>query len=295
MAYRLELQEVDHRHLVATLLHHLSEELPPDLTLLPTSGPELRTNALALALGADRGELVEVQEAAVVLGIRLGSCQVGTRRARAGEGEELVMKEEMMLNEVKEEVNGEDSQAIFSCDYRSCKKQSKHQGHMKRHMKSHTSKLVSCAQCGEELKNSIKLKKHIARIHGPKSTVMKSEDSVDNMDMESLGVKLVCDKCPKVFLRKDKLKMHVKKYHKESENETEETLNETTDSESGMESEMTDEKTYGCSYCPKSFKHSKHLSRHKMSIHSGVTISCEECGKHFSRRDKLNSHMKNKH
>merc|ERR1719509_511817 len=50
MAYRLELQEVDHRHLVATLLHHLSEELPPDLTLLPTSGPELRTNALALAL-----------------------------------------------------------------------------------------------------------------------------------------------------------------------------------------------------------------------------------------------------
>merc|ERR1719509_563761 len=120
MAYRLELQEVDHRHLVATLLHHLSEELPPDLTLLPTSGPELRTNALALALhspaltapldrrdgfilsvpassstlalllqllatglaiGADRGELVEVQEAAVVLGIRLGSCQVGTRRA----------------------------------------------------------------------------------------------------------------------------------------------------------------------------------------------------------------------
>merc|ERR1719319_123917 len=126
MAYRLELQEVDHRHLVATLLHHLSEELPPALTPLlatldrrdgfilsvPASSSTLalllQLLATGLAIRADRGELVEVQEAAVVLGIRLGSCQVGTRRARAGEGEELVMKEEMMLNEVKEEVNGED-------------------------------------------------------------------------------------------------------------------------------------------------------------------------------------------
>ena len=46
--------------------------------------------------------------------------------------------------------------------------------------------------------------------------------------------------------------------------------------------------------CEKSFKNKQHLHRHQ-AIHSGVVHSCSQCSSTFSRRDKLNAHVRKKH
>ena len=73
---------------------------------------------------------------------------------------------------------------------------------------------------------------------------------------------------------------------------------DTLEEPSGPASEAGDElveKTHACDACPKAYKNSSHLARHKLGAHSNITMSCDHCGKHFSRRDKLNAHMKNVH
>ena len=48
-----------------------------------------------------------------------------------------------------------------------------------------------------------------------------------------------------------------------------------------------------CSECGKHFTQSKHLTRHKATVHGGESFPCDNCQKNFSRRDKLNAHKKN--
>lgn len=52
---------------------------------------------------------------------------------------------------------------------------------------------------------------------------------------------------------------------------------------------------YNCTKCPKLFRNSKLLYRHTSSVHSEVPITCYECGKTFSRKDKLNTHTRKQH
>ena len=47
---------------------------------------------------------------------------------------------------------------------------------------------------------------------------------------------------------------------------------------------------YSCNKCPKALKKSKHLHRHRGSV-----IYCKKCGKHFSKRDKMNVHIEHVH
>ena len=101
-------------------------------------------------------------------------------------------------------------------------------------------------------------------------------------------MRLPCIHCDKTFSRKDKVAAHVKKVHFDHQ--------DTLDESSGPGSEGGDElRSYTCDACPKAFKNSSHLYRHKTSVHSNVVISCDDCGKQFSRRDKLNTHIKNIH
>ena len=62
----------------------------------------------------------------------------------------------------------------------------------------------------------------------------------------------------------------------------------------GGEEEEKNVEEFSCSYCEKSFKNKKHLSRHQ-ATHSGVTHNCPQCNSTFSRRDKLNAHIRKKH
>ena len=83
--------------------------------------------------------------------------------------------------------------------------------------------------------------------------------------------------CKKQFSRKDKLREHGRKEH---------VLDEQNENEVKVLS-----KSVSCPECGKLFTESKHLSRHKASVHEGLEFHCIHCQKSFSRKDKMNSHI----
>merc|ERR1719430_2494103 len=84
--------------------------------------------------------------------------------------------------------------------------------------------------------------------------------------------KFNCEKCEKVFSRKDKLREHGCAVHDEME-------------------VKANTKSVACPECGKMFTQSKHLSRHKASAHGGFVYICVHCKKSFSRKDKMKTHM----
>ena len=50
--------------------------------------------------------------------------------------------------------------------------------------------------------------------------------------------------------------------------------------------------TFDCENCSKTFKNKHHFSRHNLSVHSGIRISCDDFGKTFTRQDKLSEHKR---
>merc|ERR1719341_2493259 len=64
--------------------------------------------------------------------------------------------------------------------------------------------------------------------------------------------------------------------------------------EDGENLDQEHESKLSCNQCEKTFKNTAHLRRHEMT-HSGIKFSCIECSSTFSRKDKLNSHMRKKH
>merc|ERR1712025_560610 len=54
------------------------------------------------------------------------------------------------------------------------------------------------------------------------------------------------------------------------------------------------ESKFRCNQCEKVFKTSTPLRRHE-NVHSGVKLACSVCQSTFSRKDKLNAHIKKKH
>ena len=53
-------------------------------------------------------------------------------------------------------------------------------------------------------------------------------------------------------------------------------------------------KKHKCDTCSKSFDQRHHLVRHQM-IHSGIKFPCFGCSSQFTRKDKLNKHVKERH
>ena len=84
--------------------------------------------------------------------------------------------------------------------------------------------------------------------------------------------KFTCEKCEKVFSRKDKLREHGREVHDEIQ-------------------VKANTKSVACPQCGKIFTQTKHLSRHKASAHGGFVFNCVHCKKSFSRKDKLKTHM----
>ena len=149
-----------------------------------------------------------------------------------------------------------------------------------------------CVLCGFQGKDKYKLARH-------KRTHSKSLQ------------KHPCDICQFSFRSLEAVRKHVAFYHdgpakaENQHNSTSDveikvedleknTLEENENPLGDAEEEEENVDEVHCDYCEKSFKTKKHLSRHQ-ATHSGVIHNCPQCNSTFSRRDKLNAHIRKKH
>jgi KRAB domain-containing zinc finger protein len=155
------------------------------------------------------------------------------------------------------------------CDYKSCSS-----GNLHSHkIAKHSTLKHECEQCGK----LFNYKRHLSRHQA------NHEDG--NMP---------CNECDKKFYRKDKLNDHLRYVHQKPAIEATKLVSEFADPPLLQITKENNENTFrnhSCAQCPKTFTCSKHLSRHKNSVHSAVELTCQFCQKTFSRKDKLNVHM----
>ena len=55
------------------------------------------------------------------------------------------------------------------------------------------------------------------------------------------------------------------------------------------------EQSYSCSFCPKTFSNNSHLIRRIKTHVLNDAFECDDCGEKFSRKDNLQTHMRNHH
>ena len=215
-----------------------------------------------------------MKELAKVLGIFLGDCQVGSRRQVVRQEKEEHV-EEQIGGTIKEEVV-DAIKEVHSCT--GCDKDFKRKSHLTRHKLRHKEKSVwtqfsgdifKCHQCPQRFNSNKYLAKHMLKVHG---TVKTNP----------------CDYCERSFTRMDFLSKHLENVH----NEQNGVMNETS---SNIVKGKDNNRPYKCDNCNSTFKSNNHRRRHNATIHSSIIISCDDCLKQFSRRDKLNAHRKKKH
>ena len=157
----------------------------------------------------------------------------------------------------------------------------------KKHMLSNTKQkskkvglkeILTCTQCQKTFKGFDKLTKHITKKHDATKRKIKSEDNSES------NQRIPCNYCDKTFSRKDKLSKHNKVKHTEHYGITK---------DGSVAVAVIN--PFPCEHCEKTFTSNTNRERHIASIHTGVTICCEECGKKYSRRDKLTVHKRKKH
>jgi len=96
---------------------------------------------------------------------------------------------------------------------------------------------------------------------------------------------IVCEICNVSFADGDLLESHNLMHHTESA-----TNDEDNDSSATLEEHLE----LTCDECGKTFSQRKHLMRHKL-IHTGQKLPCPYCSSQFSRKDKLNKHVRDHH
>ena len=302
MAYRLKTSSSEHQTNVASFLQSYTEG-GTDLTLLPEEGLPVATHSLALSfhspylrnilsslssssfslsvpasssslshllellttgqvISQSRQELEKVQEVAKVLGISLGDCQLGTRK-------QGVEQEKRRKKEVKQEEKPKQKEKIEEREPIEWGK-IKVESFLDMKMEDSLDKeKFGCIECNKQFKRNDHLKRHKLK------HTTEGEPSI----------RYPCTYCDKTFSLAFKLAIHIKDKHPAL-----------TKIPSNFELDTLDlEKSYAGVNCPETFKSSKQRYKHNSSLHSGVTIPCDECEKQFSRKDKLFSHKKNKH
>ena len=145
-----------------------------------------------------------------------------------------------------------------------CGFQGKDKYKLARHMRTHSKSLQKhpCDICQYSFRSSEAVKKHVAFYHSAKAEEYTKHDS--------------------------EVEIKVEDFERNTLQENEDPLG---DEGEGEEKNVNE---YQCGSCDKSFKSKKHLSRHE-DTHAGVVHSCSQCSSTFSRRDKLNAHVRKKH
>ena len=239
-----------------------------------------------LVINSVKKDLVEVAELAKMLGISFDNWQIGSKKNKVKATPE-VKKEEIKklggpfirpkLKNVKIEsvtdTYKEDNESTMlipeiqmsttseeECNLCGSILRSKYdlQKHIQSHYKKHTHK---CEDCGLFFKNKKLLENHNILLHDNlrEEESLLQEDTQEQMDLE--------------------------------ETDHDSVIVDETDITGSVDK---DSKNIPCPSCDKRFSSAFHLRRHQ-DIHEGVKYGCRYCDLEFSRKDKVNRHMRSKH
>ena len=201
---------------------------------------------------------MDLQSTAELLKISLNNCQIGYKKRKSSNP----LNSPSIQTSVKKSKFEGETGGKFECEL--CGFQGKDKYSLARHQKTHSKLLQKhpCHICQFSFRSVGAVERHVAFYH---RNADKTEDYTQNTDVE---IKV------------------------EEKNTLEENEDPLGDGEEEEEKKNVDE--FRCDYCEKSIKNKKHLSRH-LATHSGVSHNCPQCQSTFSRRDKLNAHIRKKH
>ena len=139
---------------------------------------------------------------------------------------------------------------------------------------------VDCAECGKTFKSPKTLQEHMRIIHGERK-------------------EFPCDKCSKIFPTKSNLKQHHQRIHSTVRDYVCLVCNKGCVTKAELVNHMkyhTKEKSFVCDRegCTFSCYMNADLKAHK-NQHDGIMLTCDHCGKLFSKTSYLNYHIKHVH
>ncbi|XP_045783799.1 zinc finger protein 91-like [Maniola jurtina] len=149
--------------------------------------------------------------------------------------------------------------------------------------------VITCEQCGIELKDFLRYTFHFKREHPDKN---RTQFSPNNQ-------KVLCELCGKHFQSPHHLKYHMTKHTGQKDFQCDVCekrfrIKAFLDKHKETHMAMTVRRLYTCAVCDKSFTCQSSLNRH-VWIHRGKSFKCEICEKAFSNASERNCHVSHVH
>ena len=136
-----------------------------------------------------------------------------------------------------------------------------------------------------------------------KIEAVESDTDLDEDKPKNVTETYKCDKCPKSYLHKKNLKVHIRKVHSKTPSYKCEKCRKTFSGERGLDihirggchTKVKEHVTYKCDKCDKEYSHKHTLRHHIKSVHEGVTYQCDQCHKDFTQKNHLKEHIRDFH
>jgi len=260
----------------------------------------LKVLATGISISNDKGDLLAVSKAAEAMNIEIENWQIGVKNRGVTKNVKNESKSSLkaLKKSIEKKVPYQSLDQGVSENFEEkkypcadCGKQFGRKDHLNRHALTHSGASYPCDICGSSFKRTDGLKAHLLKVHDTElieedvkiKVENESEHSPNELDGEGQQERNL----------NDNKQIGDQIYGVSS-------LNEDRQKNGNMTSEPTDspscesESKYNCNQCEKVFKNPQHLKRHE-AVHSGVKFSCIVCPSSFSRKDKLNAHVRKKH
>merc|ERR1719154_244419 len=282
----------------------------------------LKVLATGIAITKNKLDLTDVSKTAEAMGISMENWQIGVKNNRAkpsgGQaanqpttgknakqvkkkakkgGTDVSMKEELYKDSSKEKTDKK-----HSCP--DCGKQFGRKDHLNRHALTHSGVSYPCNICGSSFKRKDVLSNHMSKVHD--TDYVEDSDTVVHVkqeqfiseedglhDTEVIANQQGSDADRFEDDQVDNGEGLVIDVMRGVENESTTQVGD-VEMPDGNDVGTEGDANFPCGQCDKKFKNRTHLTRHE-AVHSGIRLNCDKCSSTFSRKDKLNAHMRKKH